>query len=499
MFRLRLKNAVPSLRTAATVAVLMLWIAPGALLADKIILKNGVILEGRVYDQTPLIIRMRLDQGGTVTVQKKNAVGVVYGSNPIERFLPEKTETKTKKPVQGLQRQKEKVLRQNQNIPDEQPKTDPEIPDEKPETLEKQETEIPGPEPEAEPKAEAEAEPEPEIEPLRRNTKGPLADPLTAPFIANLANMPPGVSREELSRKQSLLLGENNEQELILRARPQSERIDLDHIVVMPLEPDKQGRLPVHTTAENKPVALVQVDYSRSGLNVPEAIRQGRILEHEVLLRNHKGTIIGRAPLNFISFRFERVTEQRQERRFLILPGATSVTVGENKDRQPKTRIVANIQNYTDRDFIPQSIELKSRPDPGYPVSLQVRILLINPYLANICKECIENSLYKKAKQDYESAMQKLRKLEANPGLIQDDSAEKEPEEIAQLAHKKADAYRKDVKEAIRRMNQASHTIREEGPDNHTSGGNFIQYREMHLYSKPYFFEIADAPGASGF
>ena len=208
--------------------------------------------------------------------------------------------------------------------------------------------------------------------------------------------------------------------------------------------------------------------------------------------RNHKGEILGRAPLNFSSFRFERITEQRKARRFLILPNATSVTVELEGDNEPKTRIVAHVKNYTDRDAIPQSIELKERPDPEFPVTLQVRMTLIDPYVAPLCKECLDDPLYREARKDYQEALAKLRNLEANPELLQDDSAEKEPARISQLAHSRADAYRQSVKDAIEKMNKESHRIMKGKVQNHTSDGNFIQYRQWNLYSRPYFFYVSD-------
>tara|TARA_B100001939_G_scaffold283511_1_gene252848 strand:+ start:32394 stop:33794 length:1401 start_codon:yes stop_codon:yes gene_type:complete len=454
-------------------AILFLSAAP--ILADTVILKNGVILEGVVYDQNPHILRVQKEGGAALTIRKSQVIRVIYGDR-VEEYEPEK-KPETRRPAERKPEQKKPVAPREKKDP---------IVIEK----EKDFTENQDPEPTIQPDIEP-AEEESGI--IRKPLSGPLADPLSSRYIANLDRLPEGVSKEELSRSHSLIYGEGEDsQELILRDQPHSPVIDLNRIVVGPVDPDKEGKLRIHTDDQGKPVALVEVDYSRAGLNVPQAIRDGRILEHEVLLRNHKGEILGRAPLNFSSFRFERITEQRKARRFLILPNATSVTVEVEGDDEPKTRIVAHVKNYTDRDAIPQSIELKERPDPNYPVTLQVRMTLIDPYVAPLCKECLEDPLYREARKDYEEALAKLRNLEANPEMLQDDSAEKEPARISQLAHSKADTYRKSVKDAIEKMNKQSHRIMKGKVQNHTSDGNFIQYRQWNLYSRPYFFYVSD-------
>lgn len=442
-------------------------------MADMVILKNGVILEGVVYDQNPHILRVQKEGGAALTIRKSQVIRVIYGDR-VEELQPEKS-PETRRPVEKKPDQRKKP------VPT-QEKKDPILIEKEKDFSEEKEPET----------QEENLKPdEPEI--IRKPLSGPLADPLSSRYIANLERLPPGVSREELSKAHSLIYGEGEEsQELILRDQPHSPVIDLNRIVVGPVDPDKQGKLRIHSDDQGKPVALVEVDYSRAGLNVPQAIRDGRILEHEVLLRNHKGEILGRAPLNFSSFRFERITEQRKARRFLILPNATSVTVELEGDNEPKTRIVAHVKNYTDRDAIPQSIELKERPDPEFPVTLQVRMTLIDPYVAPLCKECLDDPLYREARKDYQEALAKLRNLEANPELLQDDSAEKEPARISQLAHSRADAYRQSVKDAIEKMNKESHRIMKGKVQNHTSDGNFIQYRQWNLYSRPYFFYVSD-------
>lgn len=451
-------------------AATILLLGP-SILADTVILKNGVIIEGVVYDQNPYMLRVQKEKGPAVRISKSQVIRVIYGDRPVEELKPDPRRP-DEKPVKERIRPEKKdpiIIRKEKDFTEQElePETQPE-----PENLE----------PEAK-----------EPENVRRPVSSPLADPLSAPFIANLDPLPRGVKERDLSRAHSLRYGEGeSSEELILRDRPQASIIDLNRVIVGPVDPDNQGRLRIHTDDQGKPVALVEVDYSRAGLNVPQAIREGRILEHEVLIRDHKGEILGRAPLNFSSFRFEKITEQRKARRFLILPNATSVTVEEEGDSEPKTRIVAHIRNYTDRDAIPQSIELDRRPDSEFPVTLQVRMTLIDPYVAPLCKECLEDPLYSDARKDYEEALSKLKALEANPELLQDDSAEKEPARLSRLAHQKADVYRRSVKEAIATMNKRSHQIQNGKILNHTSDGNFIQYREWNLYSRPYFFYVSD-------
>ena len=452
-----------------------------ALSADTVILKNGVILEGLVYDQNPYMLRVQQDKGSAITIRKSQVIRVIYGDRPVKDLeeKPAKPETTERKPPRTERkdppRTTEKIVTERKPEPEKKEPQKKEEPEELQIIMEPSEEPIKkGP------------------ETIRKDVAEPVAEPLSSPYVANLSKRPPGISKKELSRAHSLKYGEGeNTQELILRDEPRSPVIDLNRIVVGPVEPDAQGRLRIHSDDQGKPVALVEVDYSRAGLNVPQAIRDGRILEHEVLLRDHEGQILGRAPLNFSSFRFEKITEQRKARRFLILPNATSVTVEEAEDPEPETRIVAHIRNYTDRDAIPQSIELKHFPDSEYPVSLQVRMTLIDPYVISLCKECLEDPLYAKARQDYQEALAKLRELEANPDLLQEDSAEKAPHTVSRLAHEKADEYRDAVRRSIEKMNRASHRIKDGKIENHTSDGNFIQYREWHLYSRPYFFRIS--------
>lgn len=469
-----------------------------AISADTVILKNGVIIEGVVYDQNPHMLRVQRDKGSAITIRKSQVIRVIYGDRPVEELKPETREKPEPRP------QPPRPAERKAEEPKKPVKPEPRESEEKPEEQEEQER---MPEsanesetaPDSQEKSEEEAqiiqEPLPEPIPVIKDMSGPLADPLSSRYVGHLDKTPRGISKKELSRAHSLKYGEGEEsQELILRDRPHSQIIDLNRIVVGPIDPDERGRLRIHSDEDGQPVALVEVDYSRAGLNVPQAIRDGRILEHEVLLRNHEGEILGRAPLNFSSFRFERITEQKKARKLLILPNATSVTVEEAEDPEPQTRIVAHIKNYTDRDSVPQSIELKEPPNPDYPVSLQVRMTLIDPYLIALCRECLEDPLYARARKDYEDSLKRLRELEANPDLLKEESSTEiaeAPQEIAQLAHKRADDYRKSVKEAIQKMNEASHKIKNGKIENHTSEGNFIQYREWHLYSRPYFFRIS--------
>ncbi|MBU44022.1 MAG: hypothetical protein CMN76_12440 [Spirochaetaceae bacterium] len=489
---MRVANVIKPLFERRLFLAAFLTFIAGALHADTVILKNGVIIEGVVYDQNPYMLRIQKDQGAAITIRKSQVIRVIYGDR-VETLEEKKREKKQEPTPAKREPVKEPRPKPAVDTRKEPPKR--ETTEKKTVQPEKSETNEPEvkTEPEVEKPADETKEQKPEI--IRRPVSSALADPNSSRFIANLKSTPPGLTKKELSRAHSLIYGEGDgKQELILRDRPHSPVIDLNRIVVGPVDPDKEGRLRIHTDDEGQPVALVEVDYSRAGLNVPQAIRDGKILEHEVLLRDHKGEILGRAPLNFSSFRFERITEQKKARRFLILPNATSVTVEEAEDPEPKTRIVAHIKNYTDRDAIPQSIELKRRPDTDYPVTLQVRMTLIDPYLAPLCKECLEDPLYREARSDYDEALARLRELEANPDLLQEDTATeavRAPQELAQLAHKKAESYRASIKNAISRMNETSHKIKEGKIKNHSSNGNFIQYRQWHLYSRPYFFRVS--------
>ncbi|MCB1167090.1 MAG: hypothetical protein KDK33_13095 [Leptospiraceae bacterium] len=477
MFRFSSKTSGSSLfRTGPLAwAVLVAIFAASYLHADTVILKNGVIIEGVVYDQNPYMLRVQRDQGSAITIRKNQVVKVIYGSESVKDLEKEKEQKPeiTPKPAE----KKKPEIKKPTNV-------EPRIEDKKPETTERKP-----------PEERPQNKKEPQEQPIRKDMQAPLADSLSAPFIADLRGAPGNPKEKDLSRAHSLIYGQGKDaQELILRDEPHSPVIDLNRVVVSPVDPDSDGRLRIYQTEDGGPVAIVAVDYSRAGINVPQAIRDGRILEHEVILRDHKGEILGRAPLNFSSFRFERVTEQRKARRFLILPNATSVTVEETEDPEPVTRLIAHIKNYTDRDSIPQSIELKRMPDDGYPVTLQVRMVLIDPYVAPLCKECMEDALYAQARSEYDAALQKLQRLQDHPELLTSDAvetADNAGEEISQLARTRADAYRASIKKAIEKMNSAAHRMQEGKALNHTTDGNFIQYREWQLYSRPYFFYIS--------
>ena len=74
-----------------------LW-STSALLADMVILKNGVILEGVVYDQNPHILRVQKEGGAALTIRKSQVIRVIYGDR-VEELQPEKS-PETRRPVE---------------------------------------------------------------------------------------------------------------------------------------------------------------------------------------------------------------------------------------------------------------------------------------------------------------------------------------------------------------------------------------------------------------
>ena len=94
-------------------AILFLSAAP--ILADTVILKNGVILEGVVYDQNPHILRVQKEGGAALTIRKSQVIRVIYGDR-VEEYEPEK-KPETRRPAERKPEQKKPVAPREKKDP----------------------------------------------------------------------------------------------------------------------------------------------------------------------------------------------------------------------------------------------------------------------------------------------------------------------------------------------------------------------------------------------
>ncbi len=149
----------------------------------------------------------------------------------------------------------------------------------------------------------------------------------------------------------------------------------------------------VEYSENNKPFIRLELFFKDSGLNIIEEIKKGTIVEHRIVVKNHKGETISAQPVNFQAY---EVTETKIEKI------RNKVVIGETQEKfklsdlgkESKSFKESEPRRYSDDSPVPQALELdpKKVPIAGEYVNIYLEITYVNPFLEGICdvdnKDC---------------------------------------------------------------------------------------------------------------
>ncbi|TGN14259.1 hypothetical protein [Leptospira ilyithenensis] len=169
-------------------------------------------------------------------------------------------------------------------------------------------------------------------------------------------------------------------------AKEEEAESDSEDTKKVQLSPDPYVN--VEYSENNKPFIRLELYFKDSGLNIIEEIKNGTILEHKIVVKNHKGETISAQPVNFQAY---EVTETKIEK------VRNKVVIGETQEKfklsdlgkESKSYKESEPRRYSDDSPIPQALELdqKKVPSAGEFISIFLEITYVNPFLEGVCDE----------------------------------------------------------------------------------------------------------------
>ncbi|MEQ8352919.1 MAG: hypothetical protein RH862_15635 [Leptospiraceae bacterium] len=285
-----------------------------------------------------------------------------------------------------------------------------------------------------------------------------------------------------------------------------SSEINLNNIGMQPLGAASKNSqiIEIRKNSEGNPVALLELDYKNSGLNVIQEIKNGKILEHNIVIMDSQGREIGRAPINFIAFEVEEITSSVQSQKLLFTDSGSEVEYdkSDRPEPQPLERR-ARLKVYEDGARVPQYVELSRSPESGTTVSIYLELVYIQPFYSELCQsgqnDCpsVERVAFKAVKKDNEETMSEIEER-VNKSLQR--SGEGNEAEVVALESdalvfrlkKPVEDYKEGIKREIKKLNKRPTTNQDNDPYvNHTArSGDYLHYREWKLLTVPRYFQI---------
>lgn len=290
-----------------------------------------------------------------------------------------------------------------------------------------------------------------------------------------------------------------------------SSEINLNNIGMQPLGAASTDSriIEIRENSEGNPVALLELDYQNSGLNVIQEIKNGRILEHHIVIMDAQGREIGRAPINFIAFEVDEITSSVQSEKLLFTDSGSQVEY-EKSDRprpQPLQRR-ARLKVYEDGARVPQYVELKRAPENGSTVSIYLELVYIQPFYSELCqstdKDCpaVEKVAFKEVRKDNEETMKAIEErvnatLEKTTEGNEAEVVALESDALVFRLKKPVEDYKEGIKRAIKNLNRRPLNNEENDPYvNYTAeSGDYLHYREWKLLTVPRYFQIRNGTG----
>ncbi|MCB1140320.1 MAG: hypothetical protein KDK23_16300 [Leptospiraceae bacterium] len=290
-----------------------------------------------------------------------------------------------------------------------------------------------------------------------------------------------------------------------------SAEINLNNIGMQPLGAARNDSrvIEIRQNSQGNPVALLELDYQNSGINVIQEIKNGRILEHNIVIMDAQGREIGRAPINFIAFEVEEITSSVQSQKLLFTDSGSEVEYdkSDRPEPQPLERR-ARLKVYEDGARVPQYVELNRAPENGSTISIYLELVYIQPFYSELCqsddKDCpsVERVAFRQVRQDNEETMEEIedkvnKTLQRTSKGNEAEVVALESDALVFRLKKPVEEYKEGIKKSIKNLNRRPLTNEENDPYvNYTArGGDYLHYREWKLLTVPRYFRIQTGSG----
>ena len=308
-----------------------------------------------------------------------------------------------------------------------------------------------------------------------------------------------------------LLQSQTRGPEVIKNYPDYSSEINLNNIGMQPLGASSSNSqiIEIRKNSEGNPVALLELDYKNSGLNVIQEIKNGKILEHNIVIMDSQGREIGRAPINFIAFEVEEITSSVQSQKLLFTDSGSEVEYdkSDRPEPQPLERR-ARLKVYEDGARVPQYVELNRTPENGSTISIYLELVYIQPFYSELCNaaqtDCpaVERVAFKDVRRDNEETMSEIedkvnKTLQRSGEGNEAEVVALESDALVFRLKKPVEDYKEGIKKEIKKLNKRPSTNQENDPYvNHTArSGDYLHYREWKLLTVPRYFQIKNETG----
>ncbi len=297
---------------------------------------------------------------------------------------------------------------------------------------------------------------------------------------------PDSDSKPETSRDRSAKPAEVKPKEV------PTEVIDLNQIKIVPMPDPESGVLKITKNKEGKPIILLSLETSNSGLDLVGSILRGEVLEHAIVIRNEKGEEIGRAPVNVLQYEVEEIATNKGQKKILLTESGTEVEIKKSNELPPIQK-KASIRTFTREELIPQYVEINKNLGEGSYVSVNLELTLAKPFAEldcysseldeneSSCSRDFHNSIKTEIKN---SISEKESILSRAISEMKEDSLPKEyREQLILRLRKNTNEYRSDIRESVKNINQQK-------LESKPALGTYY-YREWRLSNTPKYFPIS--------
>lgn len=252
--------------------------------------------------------------------------------------------------------------------------------------------------------------------------------------------------------------------------------------------------IPIYENDKGEGYLFLNFKFAGSGLNVIEMIKKGEIVDHNIIIRDSHGEIIGKEPINFTAFtKTETITIQQG---LVVTEDSVRNPLPEVQKKMVKDASFAPVI-YSDKDEVPQTISfLKGKREPvdGDWISINLELKYLNPFFHEYCYEENNNctSTRENLFNDLSKATQKKLQEKINYS----------PNESRQSKPVPNDLPISSVQENVNVLNKGlnlpdgrSIGSQREKVIDPTSTGSYadgfgLYYREWNLVSVPKYFRI---------
>lgn len=279
------------------------------------------------------------------------------------------------------------------------------------------------------------------------------------------------------------------------------ELINLNRVVLETREKSTEGEpvVLVRKTREGQNYLLLNLAFQGAGIHIVNAIKNGEILEHRILVRDSTGQIIGSSPINFQAVKVTRTRIQKDEQEVIVTEENTTVPYQDGEESRETVRRSYALRSFDEDERIPQSIVLSRVPEPGEYISVYVQISFVDPVLRELCNSVeagacprSEKLVFREIRKDNQAVVDEIieryKNYEQGPFRFE--------------LKKNADYYRDSIKGEIEELNKRNTHDRYtefvtpggnpfEEYSNVARTGSRVFYREWRLVGEPRYFKIA--------